>query len=219
MRTKSLCLAAAVLTGGVLAASAQSNVYSLNVVGYVNRPIQGNNNFSLVANPLNSPTNTYEGVLKAALPSGWQVLRWNGASFDPVNRVAFGTGWSPSAAGTNSFAPGQAVFIKAPAAVPNITNTFVGDVMIGTFTNSIGTGFTLTGNVIADGGAVTNLSFVPPNGAQVLKWKEDGIGGYTPYSKVAFGSGWSPSVPTIDVGQGFFINTTTPFLWIRTFNP
>jgi len=216
MRTKSLLIAAAALTAGLLSAQAQ-NVYSINIVGYVNRPIQGNDQFTLVSNPLSSPTNTYEFLLKGALPAGWSVLKWNGSGFNSVSRVAFGTGWLPNTAGTNSFGPGEAVFIKAPPAAAAITNTFVGNVMVGSFTNNIGTGFSLIGNIIADGGAVTNLNFIPPTGTSLLKWKEDGIGGYTSFSKVTFGSGWLPSVPSVDVGQGFFVNAGTPFQWIRVF--
>jgi hypothetical protein len=210
---------AAVALAGVFTASAQSNVYSLNIVGYVNRPIQGNDNFTLIANPLSAATNTYDGVLKATLPTGWQIQRWNGSGFLTTTRTGFGTGWSPTTAGTNSFGPGEAVFVKAPAAAAPLTNTFVGNVMTGSFTNSIGTGFSLVGNIIADGGAVTNLNYIPPTGSQIQRWKEDGIGGYTTFTKTGFGIGWSPSVPTIDVGQGFFISTTTPFNWVRTFNP
>jgi len=213
---KTLVLAAAALSLSLLTASAQ-NVYSVNIVGYVNRPIQGNDNFTLIANPLNSPTNTYEFLLKSTLPSGWSVLKWTGSGFNSVSRVGFGTGWLPSASGTNSFAPGEAVFVKAPPAAAPITNTFVGEVMVGSFTNNIGTGFSLIGNIIADGGSVTNLNFIPPNGTSLLKWKEDGIGGYTSFSKVGFGSGWLPSIPTIDVAQGFFVNATTPFQWVRVF--
>ena len=133
--------------------------------------------------------------------------------------MGFGPGWSPATAGTNSLAPGEAAFIKAPVAAPAVTNTFVGNVKTGSFTNNIGTGFSLIGNVIADGGSVTNLSFVPPTGTQLLKWKEDGIGGYTTFTKIGFGIGWSPSIPVVDVGQGFFVNAGTPFAWVRTFNP
>jgi hypothetical protein len=220
MRTKSLCLAAAVLTGGVLAASAQSNVYSLNVVGYVNRPLQGNDQYTLVANPLSAPTNTYAGVLQG-LPVGWSVTKWTGSGFGTaVGRVGFGNGWTPSSGSTNSFTPGQAVFIKAAAGAPAITNTFVGEVMIGSFTNSLPTGYSMIGNVIADAGPVNTLGLVPPTGSQILKWKEDGIGGYEPaYGKVSFGVGWTPSVPSIAVGQGFFINASAPYNWVRTYNP
>ena len=51
MRTKTLLLSAAALVAGALASQAQSNVYSANVVGYANVVIQGNGQFTLVANP------------------------------------------------------------------------------------------------------------------------------------------------------------------------
>jgi hypothetical protein len=214
---KTLVLAAAALTAGLLTASAQ-NVYSVNIVGYVNRPIQGNANYSLVANPLNAATNTYDGVLRGALPPGWTVLRWNGSSFVSASRTSFGSGWSPSTAGTNSFGPGEAVFILAPAAAPAVTNTFVGEVMVGSFTNTLPGGvLSLIGNIIADGGSVTNLNFAPPAGSTLLKWKEDGIGGYTSFTRTTFGSTWSPSVPTIDVGQGVFVNPVSTYNWVRVF--
>lgn len=214
-----MLLAAAALTLGLLSASAQSNVYSVNIVGYVNRPIQGNANYTLIANPLSSPTNTYDGVLKAGLPVGWTVSRWNGAGFNNATRTSFGTGWSPTAAGTNSFGPGQAVFILAPSGAAAITNTFVGNVMTGSFTNSLPTGLSMIGNIIADGGSVTNIALVPPSGTTIQKWKEDGVGGYLTSTKTSFGAGWTPSVPSIDVGQGFFINPSAPYNWVRTFNP
>jgi hypothetical protein len=216
-----MLLAAAALTAGVLSASAQgSNVYSVNIVGYVNRPLQGNNNYSLIANPLSSATNTYEGVLRAALPPGWSVLRWTGTTFSPASRTSFGTGWSPAAAGTNSFGPGEAVFILAPSGAAPLTNTFVGNVMTGSFTNTLTGGtLSLVGNIIADGGSVTNLNFAPPAGSIVQLWKEDGIGGYTPYTRTSFGSTWSPSIPSINVGQGFFVTPQSTYNWIRNFNP
>ncbi|HEU5070554.1 MAG TPA: hypothetical protein VFV96_09105 [Verrucomicrobiae bacterium] len=219
MRTKSLCLAAAALLGGVWVSSAQSNVYSLNIVGYVNRPLQGNGQYSLVSNPLNTTNNTYAGLLQG-LPVGWSVTKWTGSGFSPAaGRVGFGNGWTPTTASTNTFNPGEAVFIKSATGGSPYTNTFVGEVMIGSFTNNLPAGFSMIGNPIADAGSVTNLNLIPPTGSQILVWKEDGVGGYTTYGKVGFGSGWTPSVPSLNVGQGFFINAATPYSWVRSFNP
>jgi hypothetical protein len=50
MRTKALLCTSAV-AAGVATSMAQPNVYSLNVVGYVNVPIQGGVSFNLLANP------------------------------------------------------------------------------------------------------------------------------------------------------------------------
>src|SRR5262245_29284845 len=78
MRTKSLVIAAAALTAGLLSASAQAPVYSQNVVGYVNVVLPGSGAYSLISNPLNAPTNDLKNLL-VALPNGQAtVLNWTG---------------------------------------------------------------------------------------------------------------------------------------------
>src|SRR5437016_2865233 len=47
MRTKTLLLTAAVVAAGVASSMAQSNVYSLNIVGYVNIPVVKNKVYML----------------------------------------------------------------------------------------------------------------------------------------------------------------------------
>jgi len=217
MRTKTLLFAAAALAAGIAASSAQ-NVYSQNVVGYANRVVQGNGNYSLVSNPLNTTNNTYAGLLQG-LPVGWSVTRWTGSGFSaPASRVAFGNGWSPSTASALTLNPGEAVFVKSPVGSPDFTNTFVGEVIQGNVTNACNIGYNMIGNIIPDSGTVTSLNLAPPTGSSILFWKEDGVGGYTaPYNKVAFGSGWSPSVPSLTVGQGFFLNASGSYNWTRTF--
>ncbi len=54
MRIKAL-LCAAALAAGAVSSMAQSNVYSLNIVGYVNVPLV--TGFNLIANPLDNGTN------------------------------------------------------------------------------------------------------------------------------------------------------------------
>src|SRR5678810_1239027 len=98
MRTK-LLAAAAILAAGIASSMAQSNVYSLNVVGYVNRTFVGGGLFSLTANPLNTTNNTLAGIFGGAavgLPSGSQVQVWNYGTqdFDLYNKTPFGSGWS-----------------------------------------------------------------------------------------------------------------------------
>lgn len=219
MRTKSLCLAAAALLGGVLVSSAQSNVYSLNIVGYVNVPFAGNSKFTLVANPLNTTNNTLDALIKPSLPVGGKVLKWNGTSFTSYQRVAFGNGWSPTTGATATLNPGEGAFVQTPAGSLDITNTFVGEVLTGAQTNSYVAGFSLTGNKIADAGLVTDLGLTNvPTNSKILVWNT-GSQSYNSFQKVVFGSGWSPSVPSISTGQGFFIQAASPFDWTRNFTP
>ena len=68
MRTKTLLLAAALTAAGIASIQAQSNVYSVNVVGYVNvvAPV---GQFKMIANPLNATNNTIGGI-GPVLPAG-----------------------------------------------------------------------------------------------------------------------------------------------------
>jgi len=212
------------MVAGALSSQAQSNVYSANIVGYVTRTFAGNGQYSMVANPLDSGSNTLSGVFGTSLPNGTQVLKFDPSIGDYVTytRVAFGNGWSPTTGATATFAPGEGVIIKTPAASANLTNVFVGTVLQATtapLTNAFPAGFKLTGNLIPLAGAVTNATLQltnVPNGSQILTF-DSSIQDFVTYTKVAFGSGWSPTVPTLNVGDGFFVNATAPFNWVSTF--
>src|SRR5882672_2501980 len=66
MRTKTLICAAVLMAAGVATSLAQSNVYSLNVVGYVNVPTTGAGNFNMMANPLNNANNGITNLFATA---------------------------------------------------------------------------------------------------------------------------------------------------------
>jgi len=231
MRTKTTLLGAAILAAGALSSMAQSNVYSLNVVGYVNLSLTGTGKYTLIANQLDSGNNVFSNFFQS-LPSGTQILKWNNgsASFVPASRIAFGNGWSPAGAATSTLNPGEACFVKTAGTSPGATNTFVGNVpsltatggttpvYAASYTNSLPTGYTLIGVTAPASGAVTGLGLTNvPTGTQLLKW--DPVGqSYVPYSKTAFGIGWSPSVPSINVGDGFFIKPSSAFVWTQNFN-
>jgi hypothetical protein len=217
MRTKTLLAAAAMLAAGLASSLAQSNVYSLNVVGYVNKTIIGGSKYSAVANPLTTSSNTLGGLLTGTLPTGSQVLKFNTgtADYDIYNRVAFGNGWSPASGATTSMNPGEGVLIFVTAA-GNVTNTFVGEVLQGTLTNPFVTGYQQKGNMVPDSGSVTNLGFVPPNSSQLLKWNP-AVQDFDIFNKVIFGSGWSPSVPNLEVAESFLLLAPSPFNWVRNF--
>jgi hypothetical protein len=59
MRTKTLLLSAAAMAAGLVSSVAQSNVYSVNVVGYVNQVLPAGT-LVAVANPLDNGTNTLD---------------------------------------------------------------------------------------------------------------------------------------------------------------
>ena len=116
MRTKTLAICAAALAAGALSTMAQSNVYSLNIVGYANITITPGNNF--YANPFNHSGNNNATNIFALSPlndnyaqpggtmNSFYVLKWNGAGFDQTyyendftaNNVGAGyAGWATDA--------------------------------------------------------------------------------------------------------------------------
>jgi hypothetical protein len=217
MRTKSLCLAAAVLAGGVLAASAQGNVYSLNVVGYVNTVIKGNGAYTLLANPLVAATNDSISLVGNLLPNKSQVLTWGGASYVTASKIS-GV-WN-----TNLPIPaGTGFFVKnGPAGSPDLTNTFVGEVsggLPGTNTTALPAGFVLVGSKAPIGGTLNdsgngtlNLGNVLPNKSQVQIWDNSGAGAYITASKIS--GVWNTNLP-LNVGQGFFVKAFAATNWTQ----
>src|SRR5436305_926182 len=95
MRTKTL-LCAAALAAGALTSMAQSNVYSLNVVGYYNLPL-GANQKLMIANQLNT-TNNQIGSILTSLPAGSLLFKFSGGfttytwDFDDNNNLAWDNG-------------------------------------------------------------------------------------------------------------------------------
>jgi hypothetical protein len=94
-----------------------------------------------------------------------------------------------------------------------LTITFVGDVLQGSLTNNYSLLYNLSGNKFPDSGTATALGLVPPTNDRVLMW---GGSSYNIFTKTA--SGWLPpgQGPTINVADGFFVNTPGgTFSWVR----
>jgi hypothetical protein len=148
---KTLLIAAAALAAGVI--SSQAQVYSQNIVGYVNQVVPVN--FSVINNPLdnsvgNAATNLFDCF--SGNNDGTILYYWNGTGF---TQVAFASG-SPSGfvnaataavVPTPILNPGTGYYINNQNFA--FTNTFVGTVhvdgagvstnVVGVTTNSIGT--------------------------------------------------------------------------------
>jgi len=217
MRTKTILLSAAAIAAGLLSSVAQSNVYSVNVVGYVNTTFAGLGKYTLVANPLVAPTNDLVALLDAVLPNKSQVLTWNGTGY--VGSSKAGGIWSANL----PLPVGSGFFVKTPTTSGNLTNTFVGSVLIGfgqTNTVALPAGYTLAGSPVPYAGDLTtdtniNLGDTLPNKSQMLRW-DVATQGFVGVSKG--GGTWSGSL-NVGVGEGFFINAKSATNWSQTLNP
>jgi hypothetical protein len=205
MKTKTLILTAALSVAGL--ASSQAQVFSSNAVGYVNLTMTAGA-YNLITNPLDAEDNSVVGLFEA-LPNGSQVLKWNGAGFSP-NSKGF-TGWSDT---EMEILPGEGAFVF-PGGAGEVTVTFVGEVMQGALSNALAAGFNLVGSMVPQSGTATELDLADDlsTGAQVLKWNGSG------YESFSLGfTGWAPSEPSLEVGEGAFVSVNSPTSWDREFS-
>ena len=209
MRTKTLVFSAVALAAGIFSAAAQSNVFSVNVVGYYNTVIP--NSYVLLANQLDNGTNDLNSLL-GSLPNKSLVQVWNGSSFTLSTKGGTPSVWSPDL----SVPPGTGFFVKLNSG--SITNTFVGNVVVGpgaSVTNNLPASYVLVGSPIpyADDLNGTNINLsVLPNKSLIQIWNGSS---YTLSTKGGTPSVWAPDA-TINVGQGFFVQAKSATSWVQT---
>jgi hypothetical protein len=194
-------------------------VYSVNIVGYVNVTVPAND-FAIIANPLNGAVNTLAALLPS-VPENTLLYRYSqvtGFSIASFIQDDFGNlNWGGNA--NDVLAPGEGAFIKNPTGSP-LTLTFVGEVLTGTQANPIPTGFSLKASKVPLSAGMTpaGLQYNPTESDTVYLYR----GGYQIYNYIQddFGNlNWDPSVPTPNVGEGFWLNAAAAKTWSITFNP
>jgi hypothetical protein len=214
MKTKTLLIAAAALAAGIM--SSQAQVYSQNIVGYVNVALPVG--YSQIANQLDlDGTGTNNSIYTAIgtnLPSGTQILAWNGSTFTSSKLSGAGKWSANSQTFTNAVNPGSGFFINVSVAT-NIT--FVGSVITGTNTYPIVAGYQLIAPSAPVAGAIgTALGYTPTKNDQILIWN-NGTGTYA--SHKYNGSAWSAGEPTFSVSEAVFLNAATTTNWTQVLNP
>jgi hypothetical protein len=216
MRTKAL-LGLAALAASAIGASA-ANVYSLNVVGYINQPLH--EGFQVIGNQLDLDgtglNNTVTTVFSSNLPVNSIVYTWNGSSWANASTFSSKTKtWSPANLALN---PGQAAFVKIPAgAYGGVSSnaTIVGNVLQGSLVNTyVASGpvnskaiFSPVASIVPlSGGLQTTLKYVPQRGDQVFQYNGTSWAIGSIFSTKS--GTWSPSEPSIALGEGFFLAPT-----------
>ncbi len=219
MRTKTLFLAAAALAAGVAASVAQSNVYSLNVVGYVNVTVPANG-FVLVGNPLDTGSNVLDNILGTAPNNTTVVFDFDPTTGSYAKYTKRTTGWS-GAAGVD-FSPGKGFFIQNSSASAT-TLTFVGQVMQGTNSHAYPSGFSILNSQVPQAGLVqTDLGLPAQNNDQIYQFNAS-AGTYAQFTRRA--TGWPAGEPMLGtntlsgVAEAFFFNSKNGAgNWTRVFN-
>jgi hypothetical protein len=222
---KTLLIAAAALAAGVI--SSQAQVYSQNVVGYVNIGLTNtgaaNGTYAMICNQLDADgtgtNNSIYNVVGTNLPPNTQVLCWNPAlgTFTSTKLTAAGKWSVNNQIVTNAMNPGSGFFINCPLAAGIGTNiTVVGSVIQGTNLYSISTGYQIVApsGPIA-GGIVSTNGYAPTKNDQVLIWNPS-LGTYQSHKYT--GTTWTGGEPTYSVGQAFFLNAAEANVWTNILN-
>lgn len=189
---------------------AQGTVFSVNAVGFVNKTFPAGK-FTLAANPLVAADNRVAALFSSA-PSNIQIFKFNPSSGSFESTLSFaGLGFSNP---NLTLVPGEAFYLKNNSGA-DYTVTFVGNVNQGSLTNSLSAGFNLVSSQVPQAGLVsTDLGLPVATGDQVFKFDGNNF-----QSSLFFtGLGWTPSEPTINVGEGFFVKKNAAVNWTRNFS-
>jgi hypothetical protein len=245
MRTKALLIAAAAtLAVGVVSSEAQ--VYSQNIVGYVNQPLGAG--WNGVANPLdNSTGNSLTNIIQNPTGNfdGTFVYTWNGTSFTVVqydSSMPTGIANSADTAAVPSptINPGQGFFFNNQ--YQSVTNTFVGQVHIGsatypgTSTNTISNTqtYSFVSSVLPIGGGISSILGLTNNagaldGTFIYQPHIGSNGAFLGYNVVQWDSGMPTGFansadtaavpePIVPIGTSFLINNESgaPIVWVQS---
>jgi hypothetical protein len=217
-----------------LASSMAQNVYSLNVVGYVNVTLP-HQQFYCVANPLdatlggtvaggNDITNLFSLNTAAALAGGSYIDVFLPAVIDyaaPVTYSALSKKWASNFA----MPPGHAVLFYNNGAADTVV-TFTGQVEQGTYNvaSIAAHSFAMVGAPVPIGGDITNsttvLNLVPGGGDLVETFNGAIIDWNAPSLWSALSKKWSATASsTINPGQGFlyYNNGAAANNWVSNF--
>lgn len=209
MRTKTL-IGLATLVASAFVATAQTPVYSLNVVGYVNVPVAGSaaGEFTMIANPLDATANTLEALIPTA-PEFTQVYKFTGGQFD-ISTFFLGS-WDKPATTLN---PGEGAIVQSTEA---FTTTFVGEVLQGELSNPYPAGLSIRASQVPQAGTLTQLGLPGSQFSdfdQVFTWNST-TKSYNVYTY--FLGAWDTE-PSLKVGESMWLQTANAGAWVRTFN-
>jgi len=225
MRTKTVLLSALLGALGSIAVNAQTNVYSLNAVGYINETIYPG--YNIVSCPLiASPDNTLNTLLP---PTNAAFKHWQVWTFTPTNPAA--TQYTEDigglntwlSGGTETIAPGAAVWLYNPGANPSNV-IFVGTVPTGPISTPLYAGsYNLVSSAVpASGDIVTNPIMSFTNAA-----KHDQVWTFTPtnppatqYTEYIHLASWGPGdppLPTVGGGFWYYNGAVTNNAWVENF--
>jgi len=224
------------LAAGVATSMAQ-NVYSLNIVGYYNVPLNIGHPFTAITCSLvnGTPQNRADQILPYT--DGNNINTFNGFQFKEYDMDSgSSTGWTDPATASDLpvtalpiLAPGVGFFYGNSGSLTNIT--IVGQVPTGTNVVTVLSGSHIYGSPLPYAGLISttnasnSINLQLPDGTAINTF--NGVGFHETDRDSGSGTGWTDAAtasdtpePTLSVGQGFFIGNGAPsFTWTQILNP
>ncbi len=193
----------------------ETNLFSLNVVGYVN--VRCPPGLSLIANPLKYElTNDVIGHLWTVAPDGLQAFKYGAnenyevSTFDGLSQT-----WSNP---EMDISTGIGFYVQNPTSL-TITQTFVGEVLQGVLVNPLPEGFSTKGALVPQAGSINSVHLIPGEPGDQLSIYINNLQGGGDYILSTFSgtdNAWMPDL-IINPGQGFWIQKQHAQNWVRVF--
>jgi hypothetical protein len=205
----------AVLGAASIASALAQTVYSVNAVGYVNVTVPPGK-FALLANPLDTGTNSALTAVLPDVPVNTVVYTYDGTKFAVATKRTAAL-WAGDGAAV-PLTPGKGFFIKN-AGTADLNITFVGEVMQGDATKlkvDYIAGFNLLGSLVPQAGKVeTDLKLTVPVNDTIYTYNKD-TGAYSTFTRRT-ATVWSGGEPSIGVADGFWYSAKAAGSWTRSF--
>ena len=181
-------------------------IFSDNVVGYVTINVPPG--YSMIANPLQAPSNTISSILSDA-PEGTTINKFDTRLFKLTENTVRAGKWINA---NETLVPGEgAIFFNPSSDFKNIN--FTGEVMQGNLLLPIAAGFSVRSSQIPKPGRLhSDLGFPISEGDVVHLFDRDRQN-YVIYEYDA--KKWDSNPPMVGVGEAFWIGKTKPGNWVQ----
>jgi hypothetical protein len=217
MRTKTLLLTAALAAAGAATAMAQSTIYSVNAVGYINKTVKAN--YSLIAAPFEVSDYSLDALLPPAqLQHNMSINKPVGNTFEQRFFAVSDGFWDPD--GALTIDPGNGVIAFNSGAAFTVT-------MVGQVRQSIGgaaiatpvpAGQSIKSSLVPQAGGITSvLGFTPTANVRADYFDNTGLNFGNPVFYAVSDGFWDDHEPELDFAEGIFLTTGTAQNWSRVF--
>lgn len=206
------------ILNGVHLKSANSPVYDVNAVGYVNTTLVPG--FNLVSNPLNNTLgnniqNLFGTGIQGTIPNGLTVyiLETNGYRLTTFNAEL--QRFEPESVAAEQMPPGRGFFVYNPG--PTLTITFVGEILQGVLSLPLPEGFSIVGSMVPWTKSLDQMGFPGGFGDYVYYFNP-----VTQQFEVGIfddlDGSWLPRLRPVQTGEAFIVFKRKPAVWTLTFS-